>query len=75
VDRLSETAQAFAKGSNNQPVIVVPGQGAPQVYQGGGGTPVNGTTAATKLCPNCGQFVPANSRHCEHCGHKFEGVA
>jgi len=75
VDRLSETAQAFAKGSNNQPVIVVPGQGAPQVYPGGGGTPVNGTTAATKLCPNCGQFVPANSRHCEHCGHKFEGVA
>jgi hypothetical protein len=78
MDRVADTAQAFARGSggSNQPVIVVPGGGGPQVIQPGAtAQDAQPLPAGTKLCPKCGQFVPSKSRHCTHCGNKFEGVA
>lgn len=73
MDRLSETAQAFARGQGSAPVVVVPGAAGPQVISTGAGS--LSAQVGTKSCPNCGRFVAAESRHCEHCGHKFEGVA
>ena len=77
LDRMADTAQAFARGSGSsgQPVIVVPGGGGPQVIQAGqaSGAP-EAAPGGTKLCPKCGQFVGAEARHCVHCGNKFEGV-
>lgn len=75
MDRLSETAQAFAKGSQNQPVIVVGGSGVsghqivtPDV------NPVSQTKANAKVCPKCGNFQPVDTKFCNICGQKFEGV-
>ena len=76
MDRLAETARAFADGSANKPVIVVGGQGS-------GGTqvinPVSGqsnaqTEQSMKTCVTCGRQVEAQAKHCVYCGHKFEGV-
>ena len=73
LDRVAETAQAFAKGQNAP--VVITGSGGPQVVSSGVAQPPQGTsTQKQKMCPNCGKFVDENSKHCEHCGHKFEGV-
>ena len=75
LDRMADTAQAFArgKGESTPPIIITPGAGGPQVIST---TPGQGPTMPTplKTCPNCGRSVPEDARHCEHCGHKFEGV-
>lgn len=73
IDRMTEVAQAFAKNqANPTPVIVnTPGTNGPLMVNG-----INPTIHPTnsKNCPNCGRFVLAEARHCEYCGHKFEGV-
>ncbi len=76
LDRMSDTTQAIARGGGgSQPIIVVPGAGGPQVIQPGqGGYTGQPAPAGKKVCPNCGQFVDADARHCTHCGIKFEGV-
>jgi hypothetical protein len=66
LDRMADVAQAFARGQNNTPVMFT----APGVS----GSSVAGA-GETKTCPTCGRFVAAESRHCEHCGHKFEGMS
>ena len=71
LDRMAETAQAFARGQNNQPVVIT--------TTGGGVVRASGITASEKsgeikTCPTCGRSVGAEERFCEHCGHEFEGV-
>lgn len=76
LDRVADTAQAFAKGQSGAPVIVT-GSGAsgPQVISTSG-APVSpaGSTQKQKDCPNCALPVAATAKFCDHCGHKFEGV-
>jgi len=76
MDRLAETAKAFAEGGANRPVIIAgsEGRGGTQVI-----TPATTQAGGTentqkKLCVNCGRQVDADSKHCSYCGHKFEGV-
>lgn len=75
LDKMAEVAQAFARGSGGTPVIIT-GTGGGQVLNpsGAGYTPTSASGQA-KTCPKCGRFVAAESRHCEFCGHKFEGVS
>ena len=74
LDRVAETAQAFAKNQSGTPVVIT-GTGGPQIISSSDAQSSQGTPAKNqKTCPNCGQFVDADSKHCEHCGHKFEGV-
>lgn len=74
MDRMADTAQAFARGQSGQPVIVVPAGGGPQVVYPGGGVGQPGA-ATVKTCPTCGRVVEAEAHHCQYCGHKFEGVS
>lgn len=79
MDRLAETAQAFAKSQGGQPVIITQPGGTPQVIYTSG-TPSPGMPGAQqsgerKTCLNCGKAVPTEARFCEYCGHKFEGVS
>jgi hypothetical protein len=75
MDRLAETAQAFAKGGSSQPVIITG-------LSGGGSTNVvnpnnlnNGNSVpATKICINCGVTLSKDAKFCNSCGHKFEGM-
>ena len=75
LDSTSDIAKAFAHGPDNpptSPTVILPGPGGPQVIQSGGSGA--GMSYQTKICPNCGRNVPVESRHCEHCGKKFEGM-
>jgi RNA polymerase subunit RPABC4/transcription elongation factor Spt4 len=75
MDRMAETAQAYARGgAQTPPVIIMPGSGTSQVVPGGLEAGQQGEAAGYKLCPNCGRFVSVDAHHCEYCGHKFEGV-
>jgi len=74
MDRLAETAQAFAKGGSSQPVIITG-------LSGGGSTNVvnpnnlnNNPAPATKICINCGVTLSKDAKFCNSCGHKFEGM-
>jgi phage-related tail protein len=72
LDRMAETAQAFAKGQGGTPVIITGPGGGQTFVAGGPASPA--AKADTKNCPNCGRVVAAESRHCQHCGQKFEGM-
>jgi hypothetical protein len=68
LDKMAEVAQPFARGQNNSPFVVTPSGTF-------GAAPANtGIIGNTKLCNKCGKFVSIESRHCEHCGNKFEGM-
>ncbi|MGC1379333.1 MAG: zinc ribbon domain-containing protein [Anaerolineales bacterium] len=69
LDRMADVAQSFARGQNIPPIIVGASSGGRQLTSNG---PVSGES---KTCPNCGRFVAVEARHCEHCGHKFEGMS
>ena len=72
IDRMAETAQAFAHGQTNTPVIITgQGSGRGMVTNAGAGNEPGGET---KTCPKCGRSVLADARHCEHCGEKFAGM-
>jgi len=73
LDRMADTAQAFARGQGGTPVVITQGTSSPQVISSGG-VQAKEEQQEKKLCPNCGQFVDEDARHCEHCGNKFEGV-
>jgi membrane protease subunit (stomatin/prohibitin family) len=76
MDRMSDTAQAFARGQGGTPVVITgSGTGGPQVVSSDGSVATPQPTAEPqKNCPNCALPVPADANFCEHCGHKFEGV-
>jgi len=74
MDRLADTAQAFAKGGSSQPVIITG-------LSGGGSTNVvnpnnlnNNPAPATKICINCGVTLSKDAKFCNSCGHRFEGM-
>lgn len=69
LDRISDTAQAFARGQGGAPVVLTPND---SVRPRGGSGPEN--NEHSKSCVKCGQFVPVSSLFCEHCGQKFEGM-
>lgn len=72
-----DVAQA-SQGNQSQPVIVnTPGMvgGTQVVTPTGGRVAATGGMTGTKSCTNCGRAVLEEARHCEFCGHKFEGVA
>jgi len=74
LDRMADTAQAFARGQGGTPVVITPGSGGPQTISPGGVQADQKQPDGTKMCPNCGRFVDEDARHCEHCGKQFEGV-
>jgi ribosomal protein L40E len=75
MDRLAETAKAFAEGGSKSPFIVVGGQGGGgQVLKPGSSSDGSAGSDNFKTCVNCGRQVEALARHCPFCGHKFEGV-
>jgi len=74
MDRLADTAQAFAKGGSSQPVIITG-------LSGGGSNNVvnpnnlnNNPAPATKICINCGVTLSKDAKFCNSCGHRFEGM-
>jgi hypothetical protein len=73
-----ELARGQGSGQGSQPpVIVVGGSGAPQVVSpqsGAGVIPAGPAAPSAKICTHCGRSVAVESRHCEYCGHKFEGM-
>jgi hypothetical protein len=73
LDRMSDTAQAFAQGSgkDSTPVIVT-SPGGSQVIQPG--TTGSAPLTNMKVCRTCGRSVLENAKFCEHCGKKFEGM-
>lgn len=74
LDRMADTAKAFANGKGNAPIVITgTGTGGPQVISSAGGQSSQ-ASREQKVCPKCGKFVDADARHCEHCGQKFEGV-
>ena len=75
MDRMADTAKAFAEGQEGPTVIVVPDQHGSHVVSGPGAGAKSQSSAGEKVCPNCGNFVEKDARHCRHCGHKFEGIS
>jgi hypothetical protein len=77
MDRMADVAKSFAQGSGSgqAPIIIntPSGAGGPMVVSGPG-SQAGSHAPETKLCPQCGRFVPADSKHCEHCGKKFDGM-
>jgi phage-related tail protein len=71
LDRMAETAQAFARGQNNTPVVITTSGGGVVRTSGAAASSASGET---KTCPKCGRSVGAEERFCVHCGHEFEGV-
>jgi hypothetical protein len=77
LDRMADTAQAFARGpsSGNPPVIVVGGNSPAQTYPSGSlAADMGAGSSETKTCPKCGRLSGAEARFCRHCGNKFEGI-
>ncbi|MCU0484849.1 MAG: zinc-ribbon domain-containing protein [Anaerolineales bacterium] len=80
LDRLSDTAQAFAKNqpqtpASGQTIVVTPGSGGPVLFPAGGGGIVAGQNAEWKTCPECGRQLPAADKFCPFCGKEFPGIA
>lgn len=71
LDRLSETAQAFARATPNQAPIIIPPAGSTPPVMMTTGTPTG--QPATRLCPNCGVTNPYANAFCAECGYKFPG--
>ncbi len=78
MDTMADVAKSFAQGSgSSQPPIIINtpfGGGGPTVVSGPGSQQGTRSTSETKMCPQCGRFVPVDSKHCEHCGKKFDGM-
>jgi hypothetical protein len=75
LDRVAETAQAFARNPSDSKVIITgTGTGESHVISSDGDAVRSQGSTVRKSCPTCGKFVDDDSRHCEHCGHKFEGM-
>ncbi|MBL7164451.1 MAG: zinc ribbon domain-containing protein [Anaerolineales bacterium] len=74
LDRMADTAQAFARGQGGTPVVITQGTGGPQVISPSGVQADQKQSEGMKMCPKCGRFVDEEAHHCEHCGNKFEGV-
>ncbi len=74
LDRIADVAQAFARGQSGIPLVTSnPSSGRAVTTAGILNASVS--SIETKTCLNCGRFIIASARHCEHCGHKFEGVS
>jgi hypothetical protein len=79
LDRMSDTAQSFAKGSTLPPIIVtpggIPGMVSPQVvFSGEPGSAGRPAAGSPKNCTKCGKQVAYDVKYCPHCGNKFEGM-
>jgi len=76
MDSMADMARSLGSGSHQQPPIIIntPSGAVTPAVPSGFGSQAPSNTPANKMCVQCGQFVPADSKHCEHCGHKFEGV-
>ncbi len=75
MDRLADTAKAFATGKDGQPIIVVPGGASPQVIQPGQPQYASETQPyKTKNCPVCAMPVEIDAKFCKYCGNKFQGM-
>ena len=74
LDRMADTAQAFANGQSQPQVIITgTGTGGHQAFPSSGQAKGR-EQGEMKTCPKCGRSIEAESKHCEYCGHKFEGV-
>ncbi len=74
MDKMTETAKAFAE-KPDQPVVIVPGQtGGTQVINPAAGQTAGQSALANKMCVSCGRQIDVQAKHCPYCGHKFEGV-
>ena len=74
LDRMAETAQAFAR-NQAAPTVVVTGQGGSQVFNPAGGGNLNPSGGSqTKTCPVCGQVQSADALFCPDCGNEFKGM-
>lgn len=73
MDKMADVAQAFARGQGSAPIIITESGGRTVSHSGLAGR--EASEGSSKTCPQCGQFVLANSHFCPHCGHKFEGVS
>lgn len=77
MNTMADVAKSFAQGSGagQTPIIInTPSSGSGPVVVSGPGSSTGTTAPQTKLCPQCGRFVPVDSKHCEHCGKKFDGM-
>lgn len=74
LDRMAETAQAFARGQSGTPVVITDLSGVRSASSTGG--PPTGTNPrdGSKNCPKCGRFVQVDAHFCLYCGNKFEGA-
>jgi ribosomal protein L40E len=74
LDRMAETAQAYAKSSTQTPpIIITAGSSPPSVYPPSSAISES-KTAEMKVCLKCGRYSEAQARFCVYCGKPFEGV-